>query len=140
MSLTIRHIADADTETCERTICEAFKSFHDRHQFPRDFQTLEDAVRLTGPFLNHPAIFGVVAEMNGRVIASNFPDERPIRGVESVTVAPDVQEGGIGHRLMESIIEQRQEAADIRLMQNVFNMCSLSPCARSRSMPSSALR
>jgi hypothetical protein len=67
MSITTRPVSDADTEACGRIIYEAFKRFHDRHQFPRDFQTLEDAVQLAGLFVNHPAIFGVVAEIAGRV-------------------------------------------------------------------------
>jgi predicted N-acetyltransferase YhbS len=127
MSLTIRPIANADTEACGCIIYEAFKGFHDRHQFPRDFQTLEDAVQLTGLFVDHPAIFGLVAEIDERVVGCNFLDERNrIRGVGPITVAPDVQERGVGHQLMESVIERGREAAGIRLVQDAFNMCSLS--------------
>jgi predicted N-acetyltransferase YhbS len=127
MTITIRPIANTDTEACGRIIYEAFKRFHDRHQFPRDFQTLEDAVQLTGLFVNHPAIFGVVAEIDGRIVGSNFLDERNlIRGVGPITVAPDVQERGVGRRLMEAVIERERETAGIRLMQDAFNMLSLS--------------
>jgi predicted N-acetyltransferase YhbS len=126
MSITIRPIADADTQTCGHIIFEAFKRFHDRHQFPRDFQTLDDAVQLAGLFVNHPAIFGVVAEMDGRVVGSNFLDERnPIRGVGPITVAPDVQARGVGRQLMEAVIERSRGAASIRLVQDGFNMCTL---------------
>jgi predicted N-acetyltransferase YhbS len=105
MSITIRPIATADTETCGRILFEAFKRFHDQHRFPRDFQTLEDAVQLTGRFIDHPAIFGVVAEEDGRVVGSNFLDERnSIRGVGPITVAPDVQARGVGRQLMEAVV------------------------------------
>jgi predicted N-acetyltransferase YhbS len=127
MSITTRPVSDADTEACGRIIYEAFKRFHDRHQFPRDFQTLEDAVQLAGLFVNHPAIFGVVAEIDGRVVGSNFLDERnSIRGIGPITVAPDVQERGVGRRLMEAVLERGREAAGIRLVQDAFNMLSLS--------------
>src|SRR5687768_2484317 len=127
MSITIRPISDADTEACGHIIYEAFKRFHDRHRFPRDFQTLEDAVQLAALFVNHPAIFGVVAEIDGRVVGSNFLDERnSIRGIGPITVAPDVQESGVGRRLMEAVLERGREAAGIRLVQDAFNMLSLS--------------
>ncbi len=126
MSITIRPIANEDTQACGHIIFEAFGRFHDRHQFPRDFQTLEDAVQLTGLFIDHPAIFGVVAEIDGRVVGSNFLDERnPILGVGPVTVAPDVQERGVGRQLMEAVIERGREAAGIRLVQDGFNICTL---------------
>jgi GNAT superfamily N-acetyltransferase len=127
MSITIRPITSTDTEACGQIIFEAFKCFHDRHQFPRDFPTLEDAVQLAGLFLDHPAIFGVVAEIDGRIVGSNFLDERnPIRGVGPITIAPDVQERGVGRQLMEAVIDRGREAAGIRLMQDGFNMLSLS--------------
>ena len=95
--------------------------------FPVISQTLEDAVQLTGLFVDHPAIFGVVAEIDGRVVGSNFLDERNlIRGVGPITVAPDVQERGVGRQLMEAVIEREREPAGIRLVQDAFNMCSLS--------------
>jgi predicted N-acetyltransferase YhbS len=127
MSIIIRPIVNADIEACGRIIYEAFKNFHDRHQFPRDFQTLEDAVQLTSLFVEHPAIFGLVAEIDNQIVGSNFLDERnPIRGVGPITVDTDVQERGIGRQLMEPIVERGREAAGIRLVQDAFNMGSLS--------------
>jgi predicted N-acetyltransferase YhbS len=127
MTITIRPISEADIEACGRIIFEAFKGFHDRHRFPRDFQTLEDAVQLADLFVKHPAIFGVVAESGGKIVGSNFIDERnAIRGIGPITVAPDVQEGGVGRRLMQAVLERGREAEGIRLVQDAFNMLSLS--------------
>jgi ribosomal protein S18 acetylase RimI-like enzyme len=126
MSVTIRAISDADIEASGRIMYEAFRRFHDRHQFPRDFPTVEDAMQLAGLFVNHPNIFGVVAELDGRVIGSNFLGERnPIRGVGPITVDPDVQERGIGRQLMEAVMARGREAAGIRLVQDAFNTLSL---------------
>jgi len=65
-SLAIRPITDADAQPCGRILFEAFRRFHDHHRFPPDFQSLEEAVQLAELFIGHPAIFGVVAEMDGQ--------------------------------------------------------------------------
>lgn len=69
MDITIRPAAASDTEACGRIIYEAFKCIADRHRFPPDFPTVEAGVQLATSFINHPAIFGVVAEYEGRVVA-----------------------------------------------------------------------
>jgi GNAT superfamily N-acetyltransferase len=95
--------------------------------FPRDFPTLEGAVQLTSNFIAHPAIWGVVAEAEGRIVGSNFLDERgAITGVGPITVDPKAQGHGIGRRLMEAVIERGARARGIRLLQDSFNMQSLS--------------
>ena len=44
-----------------------------------------------------PSVWGVVAEVEGRVVGSNFLDERsPIRGVGPITVDPRGQNAGSG--------------------------------------------
>ena len=126
-SLAIRPITDADAQPCGRILFEAFRRFHDHHRFPPDFQSLEEAVQLAELFIGHPAIFGVVAEMDGRIVGSNFLDERnDMRGVGPITVDTDVQGQGVGRRLMDDVIFRGRDAAGIRLVQDGFNMRSLS--------------
>jgi len=75
----------------------------------------------------HPGIWGVVAESGGRIVGSNFLDERdPIRGVGPITVDPTGQNSGVGRRLMEAVIERGKDAPGIRLVQDGFHMRSLS--------------
>jgi GNAT superfamily N-acetyltransferase len=127
MAIELRAIAPADGEECARIVYEAFGGLHDRHHFPRDFPTLEAAVQLTSNFIAHPAIWGVVAEAEGRIVGSNFLDERgPITGVGPITVDPKAQAHGIGRRLMKAVIERGAQARGIRLFQDSFNMQSLS--------------
>ena len=127
MDITIRPAAASDTEACGRIIYEAFKCIADRHRFPPDFPTVEAGVQLATSFINHPAIFGVVAEYEGRVVGSNFLDERDsIRGLGPITVDPLVQERGLGRRLMEAVLERGRGAAGIRLLQDSFNVLSVS--------------
>src|SRR5262245_61124230 len=127
MNVTIRPAVAADTETCGRLIYEAFKGIADRHGFPPHFPTVEVVIRRANFCISHPSIFAVVAESGGRVIGSNFLDERDsIRGLGPITVDPRVQVRGIGRRLMEAILERARGAVGVRLVQDSFNMLSIS--------------
>jgi N-acetylglutamate synthase-like GNAT family acetyltransferase len=70
----------------------------------------------------------VVAERDGRVIGSNFLDERSvIAGVGPITVDPGVQDVGAGRLLMEAVL-RRAEAEGfpgVRLVQAAYHSRSL---------------
>lgn len=122
----LREAAREDAEACAQICFDAFARMHDHHRFPRDFPALEAAKGIMGMWIPHESIWGVVAEIDGRVVGSNFLDERnPIRGVGPITVAPDRQDAGAGRRLMEAVLERGQGAPGIRLTQDAFNMCSV---------------
>jgi predicted N-acetyltransferase YhbS len=124
--VTLRPIAPADRDDAARIVYEAFAGIHDHHRFARDFPTLEAALQLTDGFIAHPSIWGVVAEIDGRIVGSNFLDERgPVRGVGPITVDPTAQGHGVGRRLMEAVIERGNGATGIRLLQDAFNTQSL---------------
>jgi GNAT superfamily N-acetyltransferase len=124
--VTLRDVESDDAEACAQICFDAFAAVHDHHQFPRDFPLLEAAVGLMAAWVPHPSIWGVVAELDGRLVGSNFLDERdPICGVGPITIRPDVQQEGIGRRLMEAVIERGAAAPGIRLTQDAFNMGSL---------------
>jgi GNAT superfamily N-acetyltransferase len=126
MAIAIRGIEPADADECARIAYEAFGGLHDHHRFPRDFPTLEAAEQLMTGFIAHPGIWGVVAEADGRIVGSNFLDERgEITGVGPITVDPEAQGHGIGRRLMEAVMTRGAEARGIRLFQDSFNMHSL---------------
>jgi predicted N-acetyltransferase YhbS len=123
----VRPIEPDDAHAAARISYEAFAGIHDHHRFARDFPTLESAVQLTSAFIAHPSIHGVVAEIDGRVVGSNFLDERgPVRGVGPITVDPAAQGHGVGRRLMRAVIERGADGAGIRLLQDAFNVQSLS--------------
>ncbi len=125
-AVELRPIERYDDEAVARILYGAFAGIHDRHGFPRDFPTLESAVQLTRDFIRHPSIWGVVATSDGRVVGSNFLDERgPVRGVGPITVHPDAQGRGVGRRLMEAVLEQGAGSTGIRLLQDSFNTQSL---------------
>src|SRR5688500_6659188 len=123
----LREAEPADTEACAQIVYDAFASIHDHHRFPRDFPALEAAVGMMSAWIPHPAIWGVVAEVDGRIVGSNFLDERdPIRGVGPITVDPSGQNVGVGRRLMEAVVERGREAPGVRLLQDSFHLRSLS--------------
>jgi len=126
MDVTIRPAAAADADSCGHIIYEAFKDIADAHSFPRDVPSVEFGRHLAGSFIAHPSIFGVVAESEGRIIGSNFLDERdPIRGVGPITVDPRIQKRGVGRRLMEAVIDRGKSAPSVRLLQDAYNTLSM---------------
>jgi predicted N-acetyltransferase YhbS len=125
--VTLREAEPDDIDACARICFEAFGGIHDHHRFPRDFPTLEAATALMGTWIPHPRVWGVVAELDGRIVGSNFLDERdPIPGVGPITVDPNGQNSGVGRKLMEAVLERGKSARGIRLVQDGFHMRSLS--------------
>ena len=127
MNIAIRPAVADDAQACGRIIYDAFKGITDRHGFPPHFATVEVAIKRANFCINHPAIFGVVAETDGQVVGSNFLDERdPIRGLGPITVDAQVQARGAGRRLMAAVLDRARGAAGVRLVQDSFNMLSIS--------------
>jgi GNAT superfamily N-acetyltransferase len=133
MSLTLRPGTFADTERCGTICYEAFKAIADRHQFPPDFPSPQAAVASTGRRLSHAGYYGVVAELEGRIVGSAFLDERfAIASVASITVDPAAQNRMIGRRLMEAVLQRVTErrCPGVRLIQAAYNTRSLSLYAK----------
>jgi GNAT superfamily N-acetyltransferase len=127
MNIVMRPTTSADTGAIAHVVYEAFRDIHDRHRFPRDFPTMEFATQFATAWNAHPAIWGVVAEADGAVVGVNFLNERnAIRGVGPIGVLPAGQGHKVGRRLMEAILERGRAADGIRLVQDAFNMGSLS--------------
>jgi len=127
MTPEIRPATPADAEACGRIIFEAFSGIADQHGFPRDFPSAEAGTQLATTLIAAPLIHGVVAEMDGRVVGSNFMGEGdPIRGIGPITVDPAVQGWGVGRRLMEATLARAGDAMGVRLVQDAFNARSMS--------------
>jgi len=125
--LTVREIGPDDIPAAGRFIYEAFKGIGERHNFPIDFPNEEAGIGFAKMWIEHPQIYGVAAEENGRFVGSNFLTEMdPIRAVGPITVDPEAQTRGIGRKLMQSVIERGKAAPGIRLVQDAFNTLSLS--------------
>ncbi len=122
----LRAVQPGDGDAMAHILYDAFAAIHDRHRFPRDFPTLDAAAGLVSAFIGHPRIWGVVAERDGRVIGSNFLDERsPVVGVGPITVDPGEQTRGVGRGLMQAVLDRGTGVQGIRLLQDAFNVRSL---------------
>lgn len=127
--IRIRPGSPADLETCSRICFEAFGDINRRHGFPPEFPAPEMASGLMALVLNSPHVYGVVAEMGGRVVGSNFMWEGDtIAGIGPITVATSVQGGSVGRKMMEHVLERAREKgfAGVRLVQGAFNTRSMS--------------
>jgi GNAT superfamily N-acetyltransferase len=124
--VTLREVEAGDAEACAQILFDAFGGIQDHHRFPRDFPVLEAATGIMGMWIPHASIWGVVAESDGRIVGSNFLDERdPIRGLGPISVDPESQNAGVGRKLMEAVMERGEGAPSIRLQQDAFHTRSL---------------
>jgi GNAT superfamily N-acetyltransferase len=129
MTLTLRLGTPADTERCGAICYDAFKTVADRHAFPPDFPSTQAAVASTGRRLSNACYYGVIAEIDGRIVGSAFLDERlAIPCVASISVDPATQNRMVGRRLMEAILQRVKERRHpgVRLIQAAYNVQSLS--------------
>ena len=127
--IRVRPVAQADITDCARICFEAFHAIATRHNFPPDFPSMPPARELVAALQSHPEFFGVVAESDDRILGSNFLDERSaILSVGPVTVAPDVHDSGIGHALMQAVLDRsiEHQALGVRLVQAAYNTRSMS--------------
>ncbi len=126
--ITIRAAVDADWEEAGRICYEAFAALADEHGFPRDFPTVAAAAEPIRWLINHPRIYGVVAEKGGRILGSNFLDERgTIWAIGPISVDPASQDRHVGRLLMDAVLERarEQQAPGVRLLQIAYHNRSL---------------
>lgn len=128
MDVRLRAGRADDAETCGSICYEAFKAISDQHNFPPDFPNSTVTVDMLSFLLSRSDVYSVVAEVDGRVVGSNFLWENTaIAGVGPITVDPDVQNGSVGRRLMEDVLQRARERriAGVRLVQAAFHSRSL---------------
>jgi GNAT superfamily N-acetyltransferase len=116
------------------TIChDAFKAIAQQHAFAPDFPTPAIAIGLMEHLLARGDVYAVIAEVDGEIVGSNFLWEAgPVAGIGPITVDPRVQNGSIGRRLMQAVMQRAHEQghAAVRLVQAGYHMRSLSLYAK----------
>jgi len=130
--IVVRPGVSNDLDACGSIFYEAFSSVNEQHNFPSEVPSPEDGKHLLEALFASGVHF-LVAEMDGRVVGSNFIDERSqIAGVGPISVSPDVQSRGMGRVLMQAAIDRPRDhrLEGIRLMQASFNTRSLSLYAK----------
>lgn len=122
-----------DARRCGAICYEAFRTISGAHGFPPDFPSVRAAVGVMSPRLEQPGVWSAVAELDGRIVGSNFMSEADaIAGIGPITVDPEVQNAQIGRRLMEAALERAagQGKPGVRLVQAAFHNRSLSLYAK----------
>jgi predicted N-acetyltransferase YhbS len=128
MSVSLRRGGAADATTLGEICYGAFKAIAEAHNFPPDFPSPDAAAALLAGLLKHDGFFDVVAELDGKIVGSNFLDERnPIAGVGPITVAPTLQNSGAGRALMQAVLRRSEERGfiGIRLLQAAYHSRTL---------------
>ncbi|MCU1258179.1 MAG: hypothetical protein JWO80_1064 [Bryobacterales bacterium] len=125
----LRRATKGDADVCGRICYEAFAAINSQHNFAPDFPTPEAGVGLLETLFSHPGFFSVIAECDGQVVGSNCLDERStMPGIGPVTVAPEVQNRGVGRILMQAVIDRARDRGflGVRLLQAAYHSRSLS--------------
>ena len=133
MNVTLRPGTREDAPRCGAICYDAFKAIAAQHNFPPDFPSPAAAVEVLSMLLGHPGFYGVVAEMDGRIVGSNFLDERsPVAGLGPITVDPAVQDRAVGRQLMQHLLDRAAQRGmpGVRLIQAAYHNRSLSLYAR----------
>jgi predicted N-acetyltransferase YhbS len=128
MNLKLRPGRPEDAAECGVIDFEAFKAISSAHNFPWDFPSVEVATGLVKALLSHPGFYSVVAELDGKIVGSNFLDERsPIAGIGPISVSPSVQNQSIGRQLMLAVMERGRQRGfgGVRLVQSAYHNRSL---------------
>jgi L-amino acid N-acyltransferase YncA len=126
--LNLRRAEAADAPAIGDICYRAFKAIAEAHNFPPDFPSVEAATGMATALIGHEGCYDVVAELDGRIVGSNFLDERnPISGVGPITVDPALQDDGAGRALMDAVMWRSEEHgfAGIRLVQAGYHCRSL---------------
>jgi GNAT superfamily N-acetyltransferase len=129
VSVNLRRAVPGDAERCGTICYEAFRAIATAHGFPPDFPAPEIAIGLVGMLIAHPGFYGVVAERDGRIVGSNFLDERSlIPGIGPITVDPTAQDHAVGRALMGDVLARvaARGAPGVRLVQSAYHNRSLS--------------
>lgn len=129
MKVTYRQPQESDASVLGKICYEAFTTLNQKHGFPPDFPAADACSGMMSWMIGHPKIYGVVAEIDGQPIGSNFLDERgTIAGIGPITVDPARQDKSVGRELMNRVIQRTADknAAGVRLVQAAFHNRSMS--------------
>lgn len=128
MSVCLRKGTPADAAILGGICYRAFKAIAEAHNFTPDFPSPDAAAALFADYLGHDGFFGLVAEVDGKIVGSNILDERDsIIGIGPITVEPTLQNDGAGRALMQAALRRSEErsCSGIRLLQAGYHKRTL---------------
>jgi predicted N-acetyltransferase YhbS len=129
MSVVLRTPTVEDAPILGPIAYHAFRTIAEQHGFPPDLPSPEFATAVLSMIIARPGSYGVAVEVDGRLVGSNFLDERsPIAGVGPITVDPAAQNAALGRRLMDAVLTRAaaRRFPGVRLVQAAYHCRSLS--------------
>jgi predicted N-acetyltransferase YhbS len=128
VEITLREARTEDIPVCSEICSEAFTAISKKHGFPSDVPNAEVGAMMLTPMTEHPGFYGVVGELEGKVVGSNFLDERgEIVGLGPITVSVAGQNSGVGRLLMQHCLDrcEARQVQGVRLLQAAYHNRSL---------------
>jgi len=128
MNIILRAGKPEDAEATGKICYEAFETIAGKHNFPKDFPSVEAAAGLTAMLFSRPDVYAVVADIDGRTVGSNFLwKDVDVAGVGPITVDPGAQNSTVGKLLMEDVLRHAEENGyrSVRLVQAAYHNRSL---------------
>jgi GNAT superfamily N-acetyltransferase len=129
MSVSIREATVDDAAELGRICYQAFAKLATAHGFTPDFPDPQTATGALAAMLGHQGFYSVVGEIDGRIVGSNFLDQRgTIAGIGPITIDPAMQDAGVGRLLMQAVVgrTEHQGTVGVRLVQAAYHCRSLS--------------
>jgi len=129
MNIALRTGRTDDAKLCGAICFEAFRKIAEDHGFPPDFPSPEIVIKVLSGLLSNPKFYSVIAELDGKIVGSNFLDERgTIAGIGPITVDPAAQNRSTGRELMLAVMKRaaEQRYPGVRLVQSAYHNRSLS--------------
>src|ERR1700732_5122436 len=104
--VTVRPAKPDDISACGQICYDAFSKLSAKHSFPSDVPDAQTATSILSTLFSGPGFYCVVAESEGRIVASNCLDERSlIAGIGPITVDPCTQNLGVGGKDRQGVGE-----------------------------------
>lgn len=128
MNITLREARINDAKECGAICYEAFRLVSQQYNFPPNFSSANGSVETLSKIISCLGFWGVVAVVNGQIIGSNFIDQRSkIVSFGPITVHPNMQNKGLGRRLMEYVLQRLSSNGLFagRLVQSTYHNRSL---------------
>jgi predicted N-acetyltransferase YhbS len=128
MSAILRAAIPEDALECGRICYEAFQAIGDAHRFPNYWRSTDVTTAMFDSMIKHPGWYGVIAERDGKIVGSNFMDERSaIYGIGPTSVDPKQQDSGVGQYMMHGLLDRvaASRVPGVRLTQTGYHNRSL---------------
>jgi predicted N-acetyltransferase YhbS len=114
MEIKIRPAVSSDSAACGKLIAKALAALSQRQGLPAEFDE-SSASALTARMLDHPEMYGLVAEAEGQMAGTVFLDERAVvRGIGWLAVEPSFQGRHIGRLMLNEVIERSLTSPGMR--------------------------